>query len=256
MINPILLVAGGLGLYLFLRPDEASAAPGAARPQSPGAKPAAASDLLPDHLLKAMQAAVAVGDPTQLRALAARLRQEGFSASASDLDALASEIERELRQAMPAAAPAAPAAPAPAAPEYTAKSPGLPVAEPRQKTIVLDEVTVTARPVSEQPPDGEQLLAGQLALMLRSRGKGREDRAMVKRFQSLNPEAGKADGLYGPKTARVLGDQYGIVPPTPFYWPAVNAVAAKADYRAWLVSRARRDAPRAQEWEAAAKAVR
>ncbi len=79
-----------------------------------------------------------------------------------------------------------------------------------------------------------------------------EDNAKVKAFQTT--EGLTTDGLYGPGTARVLGERYGIVPAKPYYWSkTVSKVPAqKAEYKAAMLALAAKDPSRAEEWVDAA----
>jgi hypothetical protein len=74
-------------------------------------------------------------------------------------------------------------------------------------------------------------LAERVAADVRAKGKWKEDRALVKQFQLADPAAGKADGLYGPKTAITLSKYVSKVP-APLYWPSSPTTrdAAKADW--------------------------
>jgi len=144
-------------------------------------------------------------------------------------------------------------------------SPGQPQAQPhvvRSAPIIVPGRGVTTIPMTlprapgvtgANPPDVRQLQAGQLALSLVGRRAGTEDRKKVAKYQAVNQL--KADGLYGPSTALSLAG-FGIVPPTPFYWPRSNPIGAKRMYKQALLARGQGDSPRRQEWDAAAAAVR
>lgn len=248
-----LVGVGGVALLL------SNSKPVAAKPLTPGAKPPTPKALptapppgkvpgpgpgMPPTLVADVEAARALGDPLQLRALAARLTAAGFTGAASDLLNLAQEIER---------------ATSPAAQTYT--SPGqptraktVPQTVPGKAPVAIPIVLPPApRVVGAQAPDVRQLQAGQLALSLVGRRAGTEDRAKVKNFQGVNGL--KPDGLYGPATALKLAE-LGIVPPTPFYWPRANPMGAKRAYKAALQAKAQSDSARRQEWTAAANAVR
>jgi hypothetical protein len=101
----------------------------------------------------------------------------------------------------------------------------------------------------------ECIRAGALALHLKQRGKGREDREHVRKFQKHEgiPETGK----YDIATARSLA-KYGIVPPTPFYWPAENAHAQMKAYRETLEAHGKHEQnpQRSKVWTDAAKRVK
>lgn len=108
-----------------------------------------------------------------------------------------------------------------------------------------------ARPPAPEP---ERALAARLTHHLATHPRGREDRDLVSVFQAA--ERLKPSGYYGPSTALVLAERYGIVPPTPRYWTRSGTAKAKANYRARLVALAQRDPPRAEEWTQAASAVK
>ncbi len=96
------------------------------------------------------------------------------------------------------------------------------------------------------------MLAAKVSLNLHSTVPGRENKDLVKQFQKQ--EGLVADGAYGPKSA-IAFIKYGIVPATPRVWPKANAAAAKTAYAAVLISQAKSDPTRAEEWLQAANAV-
>lgn len=92
-----------------------------------------------------------------------------------------------------------------------------------------DSVEVTPPELPKVPPINQELkVAGyNMVLNLRSSKKYKEDKTLVKRFQSL---AGlKVDGLYGPATALALA-AYDVVPPKPLYWAKATADTDKYNY--------------------------
>lgn len=219
----------------------------------PGSNPSA-GPAMPPALVADIEAARKIGDPLQLRALSQKLSGLGFPEAAGDLLHLLAEIE---------AATSAPIRTAPPLNSYT--SPGQPqsslivqsrpiIVPGKPGTVTIPMVLPRAPGVTgATPPDIRQLQAGQLALSLIGRRAGTEDRKKVALFQASNEL--KSDGLYGPTTALSLAG-YGIVPPTPYYWPRANPIGAKRAYKAALVARAQGDGARKQEWIAAANAVR
>jgi len=248
---------GLAGVGLVMSGSSTAAAKGAAagpRPKPPGVAPSKEPPVgpaMPPSLVADIEAARVIGDPLQLRALSVRVRSLGFPDAANDLLHLLAEIEA-------AAAPRRVSAPVA---EYV--SPGQPQAHVvRSNPIVVPGKGAVTVPmvlprapgfVGASPPDVRQLQAGQLALALIGRRAGTEDRRKVALFQTTNNL--KADGLYGPTTALSLAE-FGIVPPTPFYWPRTNPMGSKRAYKAALLARGQSDGSRRQEWVAAANAVR
>lgn len=264
-MSKLLIGLLGLGGVALVMSGSAAAAqgtgpaPGGPRPKAlppgvpPGRKPSA-GPAMPPALVADIEAARKMGDPLQLRALSVRVQSLGFADAANDLLHLLSEIE---------AATSAPIRTAPPLSSYTT-SPGQPqssfvrsqpiIVPGKPGTVTIPMVLPRAPGVTgATPPDMRQLQAGQLALSLIGRRAGTEDRKKVALFQGTNDL--KADGLYGPATALSLAG-FGIVPPTPFYWPRGNPIAAKRAYKAALLARAQGDGARKQEWVAAANAVR
>lgn len=98
----------------------------------------------------------------------------------------------------------------------------------------------------------ERVLAAQVAHNLFFSPPEGEDRELVAQFQQLNGL--NVTGAYGPATAEAL-IAFGFVPPRVRYWPSKGSTHAKAKYRSVLQAQARRDKPRAAEWNSAARAV-
>jgi nucleoid-associated protein YgaU len=107
--------------------------------------------------------------------------------------------------------------------------------------------------------DNNRVLAARLALHLRHRNKGREDRQLIRAWQQARGicEHGACTGLYDIPTAESIAN-LGIVPPTPFYWPHEGAPEAKKRYRDFLLSKARgeSDPECARAWQEAAGRVK
>lgn len=142
------------------------------------------------------------------------------------------------------ATPEPPAAPAP--PVYTATSPGLPtgsppvVIAPAPKPLPERPATVPAQPTPNPAPApltdaeivGRQLLTNLVTVQNKygvKGAKGREDKALVKKFQSLvglDP-----DGSAGPATFLVLAAKGAITLPLVYYWPKTATAATVAEYR-------------------------
>lgn len=197
----------------------------------------------------------------------------GGQATLEQVYGLAGEV-REATAAPKLSKSSTPTAPK-AAPKLPAKKPskaaaaakaGVPVAPPAKAGVIPAAVIPSAEnapgtaSAAKVPPEGadnaEAFRAGQqraqeLAKHLANVKKYSEDRALVKSFQTA--EQLKSDGQYGPKTAAEIAD-YGVVPPTPFYWPA-NWVQSKRDYRAILMDAAQRFPALRSEFESAAQKV-
>lgn len=93
--------------------------------------------------------------------------------------------------------------------------------------------------------DSRVAQARQLAAHLRSVTKRQEDKQLVARFQEANNL--KVDGLYGPKTAQKIAS-FGVVPPTPFYWPRQGAAQSKKAWNDYVASMAQSDPKRGDAW--------
>jgi len=229
-------------------------------PQAPVSKQPSAGPTMPPSLVADIDAARASGDPLQLWALASRVQALGFSDASYDilklLDEIKAAVATDSQSVLRTSA-------RPAVANFV--SPGQPQAEssvvrsapiivPGRGTTTIPMVLPRAPGVTgANPPDVRQLQAGQLALSLVGRRAGTEDRGRVAKYQAVNQL--KADGLYGPSTALSLAG-FGIVPPTPFYWPRSNPIGAKRMYKQALLDRGQGDSARRQEWVAAANAVR
>lgn len=130
-------------------------------------------------------------------------------------------------------------------------------------------VNVPSQPKGSVPvvvPDSEPVsaasksLAAKFALMLQTTKAGKEDKSVVKLFQTDNGL--KADGFYGRQTAVMLARKYGIVPPRPpVSWGTAaggykSVAPDKQLYRQAMLDLAKTDAARADEWTMAASAAR
>lgn len=232
MVPKLLLGLLGLGAAAALMgsSSSASAKSGAAtptpRPSSPSSSTPSSSAKLPGpEDLSAIAAALASADPAKMRGVATELEARGFPDQARDLRTAAQSVENAIK-----GAPGLPMPPA-------SSSPGSP--------------TTGAAPKD----DPARQLGGRVALSIATASKGKENKSLVAEFQrteqARNMYDGKIDGLWGPKSAIALAQDFGIVPPKPLYWP-VNPAPAKAAYKAELLAIARRDPPRAEEWQRAA----
>ena len=95
---------------------------------------------------------------------------------------------------------------------------------------------------------GDLALASRMALMVLGTAPGREDRDLVRLFQSS--QGMPTTGLYTPDVAYQLAARYGIVPPKPRVWGRTKQ--DKARYRAAMLDFAAKDRQRAEEWRKAA----
>jgi hypothetical protein len=219
------LVLGGLALaggtaYLLSQPHHTSVTP------TTGAR-------VPASVVAAVAAAIKSGDPSVMRSVADTVRAQGFDAQATSLEGAATELEAAIRQT-PYARPGK-AAPA-------VKGPG----------------QVNPAPRADSTSARKQ--AGQLAQLLSSMtlNEARSSaavKAAVTDFQLLERQrrfyVGNIDGLYGPKSALVLAQDHGIVPPHPLYWPKKDPKGAKAVYQSQLARFASADPQRREEWQQA-----
>lgn len=93
-------------------------------------------------------------------------------------------------------------------------------------------------------------LASRVAEHLSLMPPGLEDRALIATFQAY--QSLRPSGFYGPSTALVLADGFGIVPPKPLYWPKTDTKRSKNRYRALMLRHADQEPQRAEEWRKAA----
>jgi hypothetical protein len=249
-INPlgVLGVAGAAALVMFGGTKEANAKP-APKPGEPGGLPGSslpgANSLPPNAVLQRVLSAVQSGDPAVMRAEADKLEREGYAAQAADLRGAAAQIERATGGGKPPGSSGLPPLPT---------GGGVPL-PPLNPTAPVVNIPTTPAQIADPQLD----LAGRTALMLNMKGRGREDKPLVAKFQTQETATGyytgKIDGLYGPKSALALAKHWAIIPPKPYYWPkaASEAAKAKTDYRGQLLAIAAKDTPRADEWSRAAE---
>lgn len=218
LLKPLVIGVLGIGAVLFALGGTSKAAE-------------ASAPVPPKDVLARINAALASADPHTIRIAASQVEAAGFPIQADSMRRAAAEIEATIRAAAEV--------------------------KPGDKSVPLASAPVTGSPIKNQADQDARTFAGKVALMLTQRGKGREDKAMVKTYQvqetNRNQPVGKADGLYGAKTALSLAVDHGIVPPKPFYWPNTAQAAAKEAYSAVLLGIANKDVSRAEEWKQAAK---
>jgi hypothetical protein len=188
---------------------------------------------VPPSIVASVAAAIKSGDPAVMRSVAGTVRAQGYDAQATSLEGAATELEAAINQT-PHAKPGK-AAPA-------VKGPG----------------KVNPAPRADSTAARKQ--AGQLAQLLSSMtlGEARGSaavKAAVSDFQRLEAQrkfyVGNIDGLYGPKSALVLAQDHGIVPPHPLYWPKKDPKGAKTVYQTQLARFASADPQRREEWQQA-----
>lgn len=188
---------------------------------------------VPARVVAAVAAALKSGDPSVMRSVAATVRKDGFAAQATSLEGAAGELEAAIKGT-----------------PYTTPGKAAPAVKGRGQ--------LNPAPRADSPSARKQ--AGQLAQLLSSMtiGAARASaavKAAVTDFQLLERQrkfyVGNIDGLYGPKSALVLAQDHGIVPPHPLYWPKKDPKGAKAVYQTQLARFASADPQRREEWQQA-----
>ncbi len=270
-----ILVPIGMGLVgLVAFSQKAKAEPGSAPPK-PGSGPRAvpsptAGGMTTEQVVTQMTSAIASADPKLILALADKLEKNGFASQAADLRGVAAALSKVGADAAGTTAPAMPSKPAtpvaqipsaPASSSQVSVPPAIVIPGVTLPTTVnLPEMTVTAGP---SPAD--RAVASQVVINQAAKPKWQDDRTLAASFQSRESAAGRykniltgapgvVDGLYGPGTAIDIAENFGIVPPSPKYWPK-NPAPALAAYKSRLMTLAAQDPARASEWvQAATKA--
>lgn len=287
MLSVKLLLPLGIGIAGLVAAagrKSASAAPlqptGPKAPASPTTKPAAGGGLTTAQVVELMTKAIASADPAVINDLATRLDKGGFASQAADLRGVATALLQagaaaagasppkvdQSKPTTPVASipPAQPAAPVSVPPMLTVPalqptpitSPGLPQ---RPIITVLPEQIITA----SGPTTAERNVAQQLAINQQSKPKWQDNRDLTTVFQTQEAKAGRykniitgepatIDGLYGPGSAILLAEQFGMVPPNPKYWPT-NPAPSLAAYKRRLTALAAADPARSTEWLQAAQ---
>lgn len=210
----------GTGAYLLSQPHHASVAP-------------TTGPRVPASVVAAVAAAIKSGDPNVMRSVADTVRGQGFDAQATSLEGAATELEAAINGTPPArAGRAAPA--------------------------VKGRGGVNPAPRADSAAARSQ--AGRLAQLLSSMtlNEARNSaavKAAVTDFQLLEQArkfyVGNIDGLYGPKSALVLAQDHGIVPPHPLFWPKKDPKGAKSVYQTQLARFSSADPQRREEWQQA-----
>lgn len=239
---PIVLVGGVLlaGLAVAASGKGAAATPPASTKPAPAkpAKPQPASVIPPSAVVDRIVAAVQTQDPDRMRVVASQIELEGWTVQADDLRR-AADVAAFLKAGglkPPGTAVQGDALHAPSRPQKWSPLPG-----------------VIAAQLSEPELHPKRLQAQMLVREMEAHPRdGKEDRTLVAAFQANNGL--KASGYYTPATGICLAEQYGLVPPGP-YWPTSGRVKAKANYKQRLLAIAARDPQRAEEFRRAADNV-
>ncbi len=188
---------------------------------------------VPASVVAAVAAAIKSGDPSVMRQVAATVRRQGYPAQATSLEGAAGELEAAI-----------------ASTPYTTAGLTAPGVKGRGG--------VNPAPRADSTSARKQ--AGQLAQLLSSMtiAEARASaavKAAVTDFQLLERQrkfyVGNIDGLYGPKSALVLAQDHGIVPPHPLFWPKKDPKGAKQVYQSQLARYASADPQRSEEWQQA-----
>lgn len=191
---------------------------------TPSAQPTAAQ-------AEEIAATIATRDPAKIRALAGRYAAAGNTEAANSLNAAANAIESTN-----AGAPA-----------------------PKIVDGGVVPSTTTSPKVAEPPTYDGKLLAGKVAIAMRTATKDKNGKTapasaveLVRMFQ-VAEKLSRLDGSYGSETALAVAERYGIVPPKPLYWGAKGGnyktlVADKTTYKTRLAKLAANDPQRSDEW--------
>lgn len=209
LVVKMLLGLGGGALLFGLGAKEA----GAKTKTTPAGK------VMPPWLLFQYQQAkrAAKTNPRELDAVAELLRKNGFPTEADELEALAraravvdspntSPVDKITAAAITEVAKIQAETPV-----SVVKVPAMTVTATASKTpVTLTPTQLQAKKVSDH-----------LNALVKARGsvsaaKGKEDTSMIRTFQQTTGL--KNDGMYGPKSALMLGRYFGDVPLV-FYWP-------------------------------------
>ena len=215
---------------------------------------------------KRIATALATNNPQVIRDLAKELERTSPDVPKETIAALykaADDLDKALKQGQESAPPVLPpVAPAPAKPK-----PQVSVAKPKKPAPKPKKTDVEYNPVEHAPAsnaDSKQL-ALDVAKHLTGRAKGKEDKALIEKYQrnenrvrvANDQEAGlNPDGKYGLETAMSLAD-YDLVPPKPLYWGKdgtyASYTAERKQWNDWCLAKAKADPARAAEWTAASK---
>lgn len=255
-MSPLLAIGALAGLGFLLFAKNSPELNRQAGPITPGpTQPSSA-------LLAEIVAALRSGNAQTMRALAAKLRREGFPEQAEDLERAADAIERtpeNVDRPPPGSTPVTDVdVPPPGAVPVTPPPRREP---PRREPIDVQEPPPGAVPVpsptDEQrriPPGTEQLVADYARMVYDSAPRGPvKDLALSDKFKRATNVAGDKK-FYGQGPALAL-IRRGVVPPTPWDWQAANKAADQASYVRQLKQAKQDDPARADLWDQAIAAV-
>lgn len=193
-------------------------------PPPPTPKPDENEGAVPEAILNRMVAAIASQDPEKMRAEAARLRAEGWTLQADDLEEAADQLEAISKTPAPSTPPVATKPPATPTPAPT-KPPATPAAKPRDLARGMKGEDVRAWQ--------RQLVADGYVNIVPDADFGELTYAATKEWQW---ERGlKDDGIVGPETRARIGTRPTrtrpaavAVPSSPAPAPAVKPAPAPA----------------------------
>lgn len=181
-----------------------------------GSSKAATDGYVPDSVVKRVTAAVASGDPAKMRAEAAKLRAEGYTAQAASLEAAAVDQER-LDKLPPVTFPTTPAKPPASKPPATKPPTTKPPATTKPPTVppVIVRPPSSAVPVSAGVPKelaGQTLRKAQPPEPYDKRVELWQDRLKALGYR---PASSVSDGKFGPNTeaqTKALQTAKGLTP--------------------------------------------
>lgn len=204
------------------------------------------------------------GDPKAMRVLAAKLRALGYPEQAASWEEAATIAEAAAKQSKAPPIPRPPETPVVhEEPKVDVRppTPKMPAPKPASKPVPAKPLpkpakkVKTSTPPMKQPakPTARRLAADALVkhLAVDQPGPRKESTGLISAYQSAIGV--KADGKYGPGTARTLAEPESgeYVPPPPRMWPVATYAQAVKDYEAWLLMKKAADGARAAEWQAA-----
>ena len=213
----------------------------------------------PSDVSDRVSKALASHDPGVMRGEADALQREGYMAAAKALRDEANKLDpQQTVKPKPATHPQAvlSAAGQQAAAAMTGHTAGGTTPSSQSAGLYQQpQATSVFTPGTSSTPTGIEdpgrALAQQVTTMLQAigglAGRGKEDKALVGRFQS--GEKLTADSKYGPGTATRILQRYGIVPVAPFYWSKKNASTQKKAFVAFVRSYATGDPERSAQYQ-------
>lgn len=209
----------------------------------------AVSSQPPAALVSQLVAATNAQNTTTMRRIAAQMRALGFEGQAVSIEGAAATIEQAKKAKVPPVVTTQPKTPVvvPKAPSVSVPALPMPTVEPIPVKV---KTTGLPKPVPQVAATPRRATADLLVkhLTVDAPPKKKEDQSIVSAYQSA---AGlKADGLYGPGTAKSLATSASgeHVPPAPRRWPKSTYAKALKEYQSWLTLKMAQDPARASEW--------